>query len=189
MKRFLSVLSCVAIFVFPAAAQLTRDAPEFEVASVKRVDPQTELPPGFQRLAMLPAEVREKMNFEGGPGSSDPGRIRYHDVSLKMLLARAYDVRRYQIEGPYWLDSERYVVEAKLRPDTTAEQLRLMLQKLLAERFQIAMRCIEETSASESCEGDCASGSRIGSLPQFQHAARHHGAVRANACRPSGSPG
>jgi uncharacterized protein (TIGR03435 family) len=79
------------------------------------------------------------MGFEGGPGSADPGRIRYRGVSLKILLARAYDLRPDQISGPGWLGSERYSIEATLPARTDAERLRLMLQKLLTERFQISL--------------------------------------------------
>jgi uncharacterized protein (TIGR03435 family) len=67
-------------------------------------------------------------------------------VNLKMLLARAYKLKPDQISGPGWLGSERYTIEAKLPPGTDADQLRLMLQKLLAERFQISLhREMKET--------------------------------------------
>jgi uncharacterized protein (TIGR03435 family) len=90
--------------------------------------------------------MAEMMGFDGGPGTQDPGRIRYHDVSLKMLLARAYNVKPGEISGPGWLASERYTIEAKLPPDTNADQLQLMLQKLLTERFQISLhREVKET--------------------------------------------
>jgi uncharacterized protein (TIGR03435 family) len=87
------------------------------------------------------------MGFEGGPGTQDPGRIYYHGVSLKMLLAHAYNVMPDQILGPGWLGSERYVVEANLPTGTNTEQLRLMLQRLLLERFQISLhRDVKETA-------------------------------------------
>jgi uncharacterized protein (TIGR03435 family) len=75
----------------------------------------------------------------GGPGTKDPGRIRYPFVSLRDLLVRAYDVKAYQITGPAWLDTERYEVNATMPPDTTMEQFRTMLQNLLAERFKLTM--------------------------------------------------
>lgn len=55
-----------------------------------------------------------------------------------MLLKRAYDLKQDQVLGPKWLDTERYDIVAKLPPGSgSAEQLRLMLQNLLAERFQV----------------------------------------------------
>ena len=44
-----------------------------------------------------------------------------------------------QIVGPDWLETERYEVSAKLPSETNVEQLRLMLQRLLTERFQIRL--------------------------------------------------
>ena len=73
----------------------------------------------------------------GGPGTSDPGRIRYNFMSLKTLLMNAYDVKGFQISGPTWLDSERFDIQATMPPETTKEQLRVMLQNLLAERFAL----------------------------------------------------
>ena len=75
--------------------------------------------------------------MSGGPGTKDPGRITYNGVTLKMLLKRAYDIGPEQISGPDWLDSERYDITATVAPGTTAEQFRLMLQNLLAERFEL----------------------------------------------------
>ena len=106
---------------------------EFEVASVKPADKRDR-----DTMATIPG-MAEMLGFDGGPGTNDPGRIHYHGVSLKMLLARAYKMRPGQVSGPGWLGSERYTIEATLPPGTTADQLRLMLQKLLTERFQISL--------------------------------------------------
>ena len=141
MKQMVAVASWIAYSLLTAAGQGTADTPEFEVASVKPADIRDRGP-----LPFLPAPVAELMGFDGGPGTHDPGRIDYHGVSLKMLLARAYKLKSDQISGPGWLGSERYTIEAKLPPGTDADQLRLMLQKLLAERFRISLhREMKET--------------------------------------------
>ena len=75
----------------------------------------------------------------GGPGTADPGRIHYPSMSLKTLMMNAYDVKALQIVGPAWLDTERFEINAKLPPNTTREQFRVMLQNLLAERFKLAI--------------------------------------------------
>ena len=130
----------------PAASLLTfsilaAQALEFEVASVKPADKQDR-----SALPSLPGLAADTMAFEGGPGSKDPGRINYHGVSLKALLARAYNVKTGQVSGPGWLGSERYTIEAILPPGTKPDQLRLMLQKLLTERFQISLhKDVKET--------------------------------------------
>jgi uncharacterized protein (TIGR03435 family) len=75
----------------------------------------------------------------GGPGSSDPGRVRYTAISLKNLLVNAYGVKAYQISGPSWLDSERFDIQATMPPETTKEQMAIMLQNLLADRFKLTI--------------------------------------------------
>jgi uncharacterized protein (TIGR03435 family) len=58
------------------------------------------------------------------------------------MITVAYGVRYDQIPaGPGWIRSDRFDIEAK-PPDgmqPTAEQVRLMLQNLLAERFQLRL--------------------------------------------------
>lgn len=41
----------------------------------------------------------------------------------------------YQIKGPSWISSERYDVQVKLPAGATKDQVRVMWQNLLAERF------------------------------------------------------
>jgi uncharacterized protein (TIGR03435 family) len=101
----------------------------FDAASVKPSTPPT--PNG-----------RGMIRFEGpsgGPGSKDPGRIRYPFMSLKDLITRAYDVKPFQVTGPVWLDTERFDITATMPAETTKEQFRVMLQNLLAERFKLTV--------------------------------------------------
>ena len=101
----------------------------FEVASVK---PATLPRPDGQGRIMMAGP-------SGGPGTNDPGRVRYPYMSLRNLLMNAYDVKSFQIQGPPWLDTERFEVNATMRPETTKEQFRVMLQNLLAERFKLTI--------------------------------------------------
>jgi len=73
----------------------------------------------------------------GGPGTNDPGRIFRPNQSLMSLLMTAYNVKIYQIDGPAWLDTERFDITATMRPDTTMDQVRVMWQNLLADRFRL----------------------------------------------------
>ena len=62
------------------------------------------------------------------------------NVTVNWLIKFAYNVHAHQIEGgPAWLDSARYDVVG--RPDTPGQpnkdQMKLMIQKLLADRFQL----------------------------------------------------
>jgi len=94
--------------------------PAFEVASIKAAAPQ--------------AQGRMMVRMGG-----DPGRVDYANVSLKDVLARAYNVKRFQISGPSWLDSERYDITAKVPDGVKPDQIPAMLQVLLAERFKMAI--------------------------------------------------
>ena len=93
--------------------------PEFEVASVKR----------------------NNANCCEGYGLGD-GKLHGNDVTLKTLIAWAYQVRQFQISGgPSWLASDRFDVQAKTE-DQKADypRLRLMLQSLLEDRFKVKLR-------------------------------------------------
>jgi len=69
----------------------------------------------------------------------DPGRINYTNMSLKMLMTRAYGVKDYQVSGPDWMDSERFDVTATHPPNTPREQVQAMLQTLLEDRFKMTV--------------------------------------------------
>ena len=62
------------------------------------------------------------------------------NVSLRSCIQWAYRVRGYQISAPGWLTSERYDIVAKTPSPAADEQLRVMLQTLLADRFRLALR-------------------------------------------------
>ena len=66
-------------------------------------------------------------------------RVDGQNCTFRQLLTRAYDVKDYQVVGPDWITTNRYVVGAKAPAGTTKEQLPLMLQTLLAQRFKLAL--------------------------------------------------
>lgn len=108
------------------AAPICAEGPTFDVATVKKADePQLGKPIFFGK--------------RGGPGTDDPGRITWSNVNLRTLLTTAYDVKPYQITGPDWIDSERYEIAAKVPAGATKEQVNVMWQNLLAERFGVAL--------------------------------------------------
>jgi uncharacterized protein (TIGR03435 family) len=57
-----------------------------------------------------------------------------------MLICLAYDVQHYQVTGPGWIGTDGYDISTKIPAGTTRAQFRLMLQDLLAERFQLVLR-------------------------------------------------
>src|SRR5581483_7449185 len=123
MKKAILVPAVMFCSAIPLLAQAARV--EFEAASIKPAE-----------AAAIPGGGRGyRVGFAGGPGTSDPSRIDYKGASLKMLLMRAYGLPAYQVIGPEWLGSERFDLVATLPPATTKEQLAIMLQKLLQDRF------------------------------------------------------
>ena len=92
---------------------------EFEVASVK--------------LAVTPA--RGAPGCKGGPGSDDPSRLTCQQMSPGLLIVYAFGVKYLQIAGPEWLATPRFDIVATLPKGTTKEQVPMMWQNLLIDRF------------------------------------------------------
>ncbi len=96
--------------------------PRFEVASIKPSNP---------------ADPHPSISFNGGAFKST-------GHTLRDFIAMSWDVRPFQVVGgPAWLGSDKYDIEAKpavprdvLAPGSE-RQVRLMIQSLLADRFQL----------------------------------------------------
>src|SRR6185503_18355335 len=70
-----------------------------------------------------------------GTNWQSSGRLIATNVTLKSVIANAYEVRTFQIEGPGWLDAARFDISARF-PEEAPDRLRLaMLRTLLATRF------------------------------------------------------
>ena len=93
-----------------------------------------------------------KPNKSGSPGTRimiPPGKVTVSGITLKQFIAIAYHVRDFQVSGgPSWINSDRYDIDAKaedsvveelrkLPPEEGAKQMGLMVQSLLADRFQL----------------------------------------------------
>jgi uncharacterized protein (TIGR03435 family) len=96
--------------------------PSFDVASVKAS------PSGAG------GERRMRQNIQVSPGT-----VTMHSASLKSCIAWAWHVFDYEVNGPDWLDSQRYEIAGKAAGAATEDQLRLMMQGLLQERFKLAI--------------------------------------------------
>jgi uncharacterized protein (TIGR03435 family) len=110
----------------PAAESL----PSFEVATVKPSPPLD-----FMKL-------REQMQAGRMPrfgAHVDGAQAVYTYMSLKDLIANAYNVKGYQITGPAWLATERFDIMAKMPEGASKDDAPKMLMALLAERFKLAV--------------------------------------------------
>jgi uncharacterized protein (TIGR03435 family) len=103
-----------------ALAQTPDNAPNrFEVASV--------------RLNTTAAN-RSSTSFLPG------GRFSARFTTLDRQVVNAYRIKDYQLSGgPRWVYSERYDIEAKAEGNPSRDQMRMMLQGLLAERFHLVI--------------------------------------------------
>jgi len=111
-------LGAIAFAVSAARGQSADGATEFEVASVKPANPTA-----AGRVTMKEA----------------PGTITMLNVTLRDCISQAYDVEDFEIFGPDWLGSDRYDIVARFTPGASKERVLLMRQKLLADRFKLAL--------------------------------------------------
>jgi len=102
----------------PPPKRIPADAnPTFEVATIK--------------------PTQEGTHFSIHPTGS--GELVATDASLAYLIKFAYEVNPRQItKGPAWLDTDKYDLTAKpdMEGQPSLKQMRVMVQKLLADRFQ-----------------------------------------------------
>jgi uncharacterized protein (TIGR03435 family) len=118
-----TILAC-ALFV-PAVssfclAEQPASAPAFEVASVKPSQPTT------------------GDTFTVGMGG-DPAIQNYTNVSLRSLILEAYRIKDYRLTGPDWMEEALFDIRAKLPEGASRSQVPAMMQKLLADRFHLAL--------------------------------------------------
>jgi uncharacterized protein (TIGR03435 family) len=102
-----------------AVATAQTPTPTFEVASVKYR--------GDQPLGIPPTKT-------------SPNEF-YRTETVAVLVRLAYGLLPLQlIGGPEWIRKSFYEVHAKAAEATSAEQMQLMLQSLLEERFKLVVR-------------------------------------------------
>jgi uncharacterized protein (TIGR03435 family) len=78
------------------------------------------------------------------------GRLTAEYAALRQLVGLAYSIQRVRVEGgPDWMDTDRYEILAKAASaDASQDQIRAMLQKLLADRFKLVVhRSTKELTA------------------------------------------
>jgi len=119
----LAVAFCVAVTLGIRAQSQTeeKDPLTFEVASVKPSAP----------------------GGQGGIIRQMPGGQTYHaeNMPLRVVMTVAYTVTDRQISGgPSWMSTDRFDIEAKAARPRTPDELHVMLQHLLEERFQLKVR-------------------------------------------------
>ncbi|HJZ98006.1 MAG TPA: TIGR03435 family protein [Candidatus Solibacter sp.] len=181
---------CVITLAAWAFAQETAK-PAFDVVSFKHV--------GDQRSNTV----------QTGPGSFlsniRPFRYTAGTVSCRMsmmsILQEAYQAKQFQIQGPDWMGSEIYEINANMPEATSKETARLMLQKMLADRAGLELRREEKefqvlllvaipgsTKLEEFTPTPTSYGYRIGDGTLEANPAMPLGALADNLSRVAGRP-
>lgn len=109
----------VAGLMLMAGFAYAQNQPSFEVASIKPSNS---------------ADRRPMFNVSGG-------RFTAVNVTVKSLIKVAYGIKDFQISGgPGWAGSDLFDITANAESPAHMDQFALMLQSLLAERFQLIIR-------------------------------------------------
>ena len=130
MKTFLwlaggSLLASIAFAQAPTVASVASPPAKtwtFDVASIKPSIP-------IQQQAMS-GKMHIGLNI-------DAARVDIGALSLADLIPIAYKVKSYQVSGPSWLAVERFDIMAKMPEGATKDDVPVMLQALLADRFKL----------------------------------------------------
>jgi uncharacterized protein (TIGR03435 family) len=164
--KILSVLFAVA-WSLPSGFSQSR--PSFDVASVKIA------PPDLKAMGY----------------NTSFGKIAYRNLPMKTILSEAYRIKEYQISGPRWLDNldPRYVIEARCQRDAPEDQVRLMLQSLLAERFHLTVHWQKKSLPVYVLETDSRGGPRLKKTTQetpggFSNGSSGPGGISGNLTLP-----
>jgi uncharacterized protein (TIGR03435 family) len=119
MKQLNLRLLCACALVSVLGAQQST-SPAFEVVSIRKSSP---------------GDTRSSID-------APPGRWTAYGVSLRSIITQAFQIQDYQLlDAPSWIDNTFFDINARLPEGTfTREQRALMVQRMLAERFQLVVR-------------------------------------------------
>jgi uncharacterized protein (TIGR03435 family) len=122
----IKTIAITALFALCGVSLLTGESgkPAFEVASITPCPPGTPEPP---------------MEHTGMADFISPGgRFTAKATTVKFLLEWAFGIQPEQHSGgPSWLGTDRYDVAAKADDHANQDQVKLMTQALLADRFHL----------------------------------------------------
>jgi uncharacterized protein (TIGR03435 family) len=117
MKALLFVPALFAFATASVHAQRAEQTLEFEVATVRKSPP-----PGTDNSVTAGVKL-------------DRAQARIGMLTLRDYIGIAYRVKTNLINGPEWMATERFDINAKFPPGATADQFPAMMQSLLASRF------------------------------------------------------
>jgi uncharacterized protein (TIGR03435 family) len=122
-------IALIIVAASQAFGQTTPAAPAFEVASV--------------RVSQAGGEGSRRQSIQFSPDS-----LTMRNTSFRGCIAWAYHVFEFQVQGPDWMGNERYDIAAKSAGEVSEDQLRVMLQGLLADRFKLSLHRLTKEQAA-----------------------------------------
>lgn len=122
-----ALLTSGALLLLISGCLFGQDNLTFEVASIKPAAP----PDASGRVRIGPPR--------GGPGTSDPGQITWSNAPLVSVVEAAYNKPLYRVNVPDWMVMTRFDFNVKVPAGATNEQVAIMWQNLLKERFGMAV--------------------------------------------------
>lgn len=116
----ITLVAMVAMTSVGAISQSPDSALAFDAASIKRSQ-------------SAPGAATGVLNQPGG-------RLVATNATLRLLIRAAYQRQSFQIvEGPVWLDTDHFDIQARGDATATPAQMRSMLQMLLVTRFHLVV--------------------------------------------------
>ncbi len=136
-RTTMATAAVIAVLAVPAAVIAQREAPAeerpaFEAATVKLAAPDA------------PAATRNRVM------QTSPNRLNIPSMTLTWLIYAAYGDGGFNTSmsvrgGPDWVNRTAFAVEGVASGPATPRQFRLMLQRLLDERFALKIRNVTQT--------------------------------------------
>jgi uncharacterized protein (TIGR03435 family) len=96
-------------------------------------------PPAFDVASVRSAAPVDERGAKTRPHRvhTTPGNVVMRNVDIGEAIRWAYNVELYQVTGPSWMGDNHFDIVAKAAEPATDDQMRVMMQTLLASRFQL----------------------------------------------------
>jgi bla regulator protein BlaR1 len=127
----------IVIGVFGLSAMRAQDVPDWQTKAGGKT--------AFDVASIKPIQIPRRPSFGLGPDDAKPRGGRFSATfPLKTFIAFAYKLEPFQMADafantPKWLSTGFYDIEAEAQGNPTKDQMRLMMQSLLADRLKLAV--------------------------------------------------
>jgi bla regulator protein blaR1 len=131
-QRLLLAVAAIGAIAVPVGVGILNAPPS--LAQSLTVNPNQPLPQ-FEVASVKPAAPDQRGMFIR-PGAN--GGININNMPVKEMITLAWRIQPYQITGgPSWIESARFDIEATGNHKLNRDEMPLMIQSLLADRFQL----------------------------------------------------